>query len=109
VLGLQARRGDYLTTAKGIGAIDFEAIIESCSSIFDQSNVMVFSDDVGFADVMSLRFENIFKIRDELQRASDIDQMVAVSGSKSLLISISTFSWWAAFFSRNAVVYAPDP
>jgi hypothetical protein len=109
VLGLHARRGDYLTTAKGIGAIDFEAIIESGSSILNQSNVMVFSDDMGFVDAMSRRFENISKIPDELQGASDIDQMVALSGSKSLVISNSTFSWWAAFFSRNAVVYAPDP
>jgi hypothetical protein len=109
IAGIHIRRGDYLGTARNLGAIDFSKLFETSSFLENFKQRMVFSDDRSYAKQFSIEIDGALPIPQELEDASDLDQLVALSGARGLVISNSSFGWWAAYFSEASEIYAPKP
>lgn len=107
--GIHIRRGDYLGSAKNFGAIDFESTLNGESLVSHEERVVVFSDDTGYVESIFGTKKNTLALHTELREASDLDQLVALSGPRRLIISNSSFGWWAAYFSKSSDVLAPFP
>jgi hypothetical protein len=109
IAGIHIRRGDYLGTAKNLGAVDFSKLFKTTSLLQNFQRKIIFSDDRSFAEQFSSELDCASPVPQELEEASDLDQLVALSGACGLVISNSSFGWWAAYFSKATHIYAPEP
>lgn len=112
-LVVHVRLGDYLNQSQfGIPSIDYySSAIKKLIATKRYSKIWVFSDDLEGAKLripldcgVGIRF-----IRsDEYSSATTLEIMRLGNG---YVIANSTFSWWAAFLSRNnnVEIVAPDP
>lgn len=110
-IGVHVRRGDYLLNEnkKYFKNCEIKYYIDSISFISTELNikefdVLVFSDDIQWCKKnLSFGPKTKFINRDEL---SDFKMM---SRCEHLIISNSTYSWWAAYInsSSNRIICAP--
>lgn len=111
---MHVRRGDYLSEInKGMGVLSedyFQNALSIGRKLNPGSEVWIFSDDIPAArDVFlghgidGLRFITP-------PSATDVaESLVLMSLAPVLIISNSTFSWWAGALSSGAKVITPDP
>ena len=113
-LSIHLRLGDYLERKnKRFGVVYQEYIL---SSIRHLSMVKKFDDTVLFSNdtesaVRLLSDTSIQNLRVIPSETSTLESLFLMSNSLNLVISNSTFGWWAAFLSveSDKIVIAPSP
>jgi hypothetical protein len=111
---IHARRGDYLNHATTIGVLDEEYYRQALSSISsnrsEATGVWLFSDDPTWAEKLARSLTG-WQAEVISQPASSpaAEAMILMAQSSALVISNSTFSWWAAKLGGRKRVIAPNP
>lgn len=100
-IAIHVRRGDYIDNPfyVDLSKIDYyrRAINE-----FPNEKFIVLSDDVAFCKKYFMEIDKCeFSLGDELE---DLNMMASCKG---IIMSNSSFSWWAAYLSNAKVVIAP--
>lgn len=109
---IHIRRGDYLEHEKTFGVLPelyFYDSIKILSGADSQNNIWVFSDDPNYVkkSMPSLNGSRFPELEADF---SNEEILILMSQAKRLVISNSTFSWWAAAWSDpSAKIIAPDP
>lgn len=115
-VALHVRRGDYSKYKSKFGLLNekyFASVLEEiCSNTEGELNIFVFSDDLEEARSV-IKFEHSkakIHFLDDLNSLSAAETLVLMSIPKNIIISNSTFSWWAAFLGqKEKLVFVPDP
>jgi hypothetical protein len=111
---IHARRGDYLDHATTIGVLDEEYYRQALKKIAfnrpEAAGVWLFSDDLTWAEKLAISL-NGWKAEVISPPASSpaAETMMLMAQSSALVISNSTFSWWAAKLGVRKRVVAPNP
>jgi len=115
-LGIHMRRGDYLEDRhrKTQGALSLQFYLESSQEILNRHNInkiYIFTDDINWAKKNIKYFSQVeVEVIDPPILSDPAESLVLLSECKFILISNSTFSWWAGYLSRNnSNVWAPHP
>lgn len=109
---VHVRRGDYLGLSESFGVLHeeyFKNGIDQLSSSEDNDKVWVFSDDPYFVqqNFKSFKIDCFPEIDANL---SQEEVLFLMSQGRRIVISNSTFSWWAATFAgKSTSVIAPSP
>ena len=102
VTAIQVRRGDYIKFPKHHPLLTPEYYAKAVK-MANSTKVWVFSDDIQWCK------ENLhFDCPVEYIKEEDYIEMYLMSLCKNIVISNSSFGWWAAYLS-NANIYAPNP
>lgn len=110
---IHIRGGDFKNHLNSSGLLSFQYFqkaLEIGRKIIEPSNIWFFSDDEAYCDEMvkNLKIQNCRKIYPN-SGLSPAETLVLMSNGSGIIISNSTFSWWAAYLSKNPVyVIAPD-
>lgn len=114
-IAIHIRRGDYAQNMSTHGLLSSEYFGNSIELIRDSNskikfkNLLVFSDSmvdaVKIIDNLNLKLD-VIKV--DRQKLTDEESLILLSRSKNLVISNSTFSWWAARLGVDKdIVVAP--
>jgi glycosyltransferase involved in cell wall biosynthesis len=102
VTAIQVRRGDYIKFPNHHPLLTPDYYAKAVK-MANSAEVWVFSDDIQWCK------ENLhFDCPVEYIKEEDYIEMYLMSFCKNIVISNSSFGWWAAYLS-NANVYAPNP
>ena len=103
---IHVRLGDYVGhEIHGVCNVNYyNRAIEELKKRKDIQNFLLFSDDIQTARQM---FPSNFNI---IQNNIDVEDLFLMSFCKNFIIPNSSFSWWAAYLSKNndKLIYAPD-
>lgn len=108
-VGFHVRRGDYLAHKQSYN-LDYRAYLEAaCATLAGRTGrsdwaVSVYTDDPAWCEA------NLARSGVEIKRGGGmLDDFVSLMQCEHLIISNSTFAWWAAFLGRtdNGLVLAP--
>jgi hypothetical protein len=105
---IHIRGKDYIKDRSGIGnlgSLYFSNAIEDANS--SNQEVWVFTDDVEHTHRILNPLKISYSIIDQHNDLSAIETIYLIATAKKIIISNSTFSWWAGYISSNAQVYAP--
>lgn len=110
-VAVHVRRGDYKTFQGGkCLAVDYYKQAFRCitEKLGDNLKFLVFTDDVEFCRENLGFLKNAVYFSDVMQ-VSDVEEFAIMSMCRHFIIANSTFSWWAAYLSRqkNKVIIAP--
>jgi len=109
---VHVRRGDYLALSETFGVLEeeyFKNGVEQLSFNGGSNKVWVFSDDPHFVQ-QNFKSFNIDCFPEIDTNLSQEEVLFLMSRSKRIVISNSTFSWWAAAFAdKDASIVAPTP
>jgi hypothetical protein len=105
IICLHARFGDYLTVKDGNGKmkhiiIDEPYIISAIKLVKEKTGlerIKVFSDDIPY---FKANFGHLYDF-EYSTNANEVEDITEMSCCHSFIGSSSTFSWWAAWLSRN--------
>ena len=110
---LHIRRGDYLNHANTMGVLDFEYFYNALKLIpqDDDSVFWIFSDSINAAQHFAI-FAKLPETRTRIISATaelpDAESLILMSLGSALVISNSTFSWWAGYLNKKSqLVVAP--
>lgn len=107
---MHIRRGDYLASNESIGALSikyFKDALSELSTLGVNGRVWVFTDSPELIDAEFLD-EIDGEIISTPVEASPAEILSVMSLGKGIVISNSTFSWWAAYMNMNCKVIAPE-
>ena len=108
-LAIHIRGLDYLNTHENIGLLSHQYYLKALS-LFDLQNielVVLFTDDKVWATKIwrdiegcdkKYRHLNVYFLDSNIR---DLEAFFYLSTFKNVIISNSTFSWWATYFRRN--------
>lgn len=113
-VGIHLRRGDYILNKDLLGMLADEYFIETLEEIETVQaieKVFIFSDSIESARILCARIGpskcEVVVPPNDLNPAESI-MLLSLCGFQ--VISNSSFSWWAAYFSGNSdKIYAPEP
>lgn len=106
------RRGDYLSLSEKWGLLGYEYFKNAILSLVGQNpsaKILVFSDEPILALQLLDRgfFSNVEYFPSRSLR-NDFEELLLMGQSDKIVISNSTFSWWAAQLGQTKNVVAPD-
>lgn len=103
---IQVRRGDYIKFPDHHPLLPVEYFINAVESA-NPERLIIFSDDYTWCH-KNLQFKNI-SCEYRLEHDSDYMELYMMSLCKNLIISNSSFGWWAAYLNThpNKKIYAP--
>lgn len=113
-LSIHLRLGDYLERKnKKFGVVSLEYVLNSIrylSKSREFEDIVLFSNDTESA-MRLLSHTNIENLTVIPSETSTLESLFLMSNSPNLVISNSTFSWWAAFLPAESdkIVIAPSP
>lgn len=114
-IALHIRGGDYLIdTAKVLygGICDESYYLKALSAVPYERPVLVFTNDRAHADEILKNAHRKMTYAEDLQKSRDTGlDLYAMSKCTSLIISNSTFAWWAAricYEDKAKTVFAPS-
>ncbi len=113
-LSIHVRRGDYVQLKDKFGLLSKEYFENASEQALAVSNrqirrILLFSDDIPEARKLlsGINFGTISI--STVEGLSDVEELLLMAQSDLLIISNSTFSWWAAKLgTRPKIVFAPD-
>ena len=110
---LHFRAGDYFKHKDTFGVLGLQYYKDAITSLgqeFDSSEIWIFSDDLTSAKSVFCGFETErIKWIDPPSESRDIESLLLMSLAKTLIISNSTFSWWAGYWaSDDSKVICPN-
>lgn len=109
ILGVHARRGDYWAAQNRIGVLDVTAWLLDMRLFTDFDETWVFSDDEMAAAQIAKQIGCSARAISKPDGVSDLDVLQVMSHCTSLMISNSSFSWWAAVTGAKERVFYPSP
>jgi hypothetical protein len=105
---VHVRLGDYVHNRDGIGLLSvryFEEALDFLSTKLPDAEVWVFSDDIGAAKL------HLLSICDRVDRwvtpppgAQSCESLILMTEGSALVMSNSTFSWWAGYWSEASTM-----
>jgi hypothetical protein len=101
-ISVHIRRGDYMNVKESFGVLSgsyYSSAIDSIlqNSSLEYARVLVFSDDIDAAKQIFSQLEISLPVQfAESPENSPEETLILMSKSDALVISNSTFSWWAA-------------
>jgi hypothetical protein len=106
LVSLHIRRGDYLKFPTIHPFIGLNYINKSIS-LFDDYNILVFSDDIKWCKD-NIQKENVFYLNNDI-KLEDYQELWLMSLCDHNIISNSSFSWWGSYLNKNEnkIVVAP--
>lgn len=116
-INVHIRRGDYLlqanTSTLGLAGIDyFKRAMKLMSDFSKYQNFQVFSDSPELVMQDFVGYSNI-TFRDMPEPNDPLNELLSLSNSQGLIMSNSSFSWWAAWLMKHtnpsSIVIAPRP
>lgn len=114
-IAVHVRRGDYLDDRNSfIGALSTEYFLEAVSLLkqnheLRDREVWVFSNDIHFAKGEFYgRIEGVVHWIEPPAHSSEAESLLLLGSGEALVMSNSTFSWWAAVLGKPARVVAPS-
>lgn len=113
VIAIHVRLGDYKTDSK-IGVLNktyFANAISEVANLFGSSELWVFSNEIELARKL-IAVPSSVPIRYFGNReVGEVDTLQIMRLASTLIISNSTFSWWAAYlaFRDDVKIYFPTP
>jgi len=116
-LGLHVRRGDYVSNKSALnfhGVLPTNYFIEAIrfhEATFGIESVIIFSDDTTWCKKQNFTNLPVYYCEDfpyNLDYDFDLQELMLLSYSRYMVLSNSSFSWWASFFANDeCVVVAP--
>jgi len=110
---IHIRRGDYLKLQEDFGLLSKEYYLEAISRLDDyerEKPIWIFSDspDIVLNEIVNSDLGNAEVIISPPEVTAN-EILYLMSRGKRIVISNSTFSWWAAYFSQDHTkVFAPE-
>ena len=110
---IHIRRGDYLKLQDDFGLLPMRYYLEAISRLDDDERnkpIWIFSDspEVVTSEIANSDLANAEVIFSPSEVTAN-EILYLMSRGKRIVISNSTFSWWAAYFSQNGTkVFAPE-
>jgi hypothetical protein len=106
---IHVRRGDYLLSKNRINGVLSRKYYENALKLIpDNLELLIFTDS---PQIVRKQFKNIssnFRILEPPIDSDPVESLLLMSQASHLIISNSTFSWWAAAYSHSsAKIYAP--
>jgi len=101
-ISIHIRRGDYMNLKNSFGVLSGEYYNSAIKFILENSStkyarVLVFSDDIAIAKQLFCNLETSLPVQFAEPPKNDPDEsLMLMSQSGALIISNSSFSWWAA-------------
>ena len=101
-ISVHIRRGDYMNLLDSFGILSFEYYISAINYILENSStnysrLLVFSDDINLAKQLFSQQEVSLPVQFAESAENHPEEMLMLmSQSHALVISNSSFSWWAA-------------
>lgn len=111
ILGIHVRRGDYKKLKETFGLLDHVYYEKAIAQAFNEQfydEIWLFSDEPQEAKTIAQKFGNI-KLIEEPQGSNPLEAMILLSKCHGIVISNSTFAWWAAKMSLHSNIYIPSP
>lgn len=111
VVGLHVRRGDYVNLKDSFGLLSRNYYLDGLRSIEEQTQceeIWVFSDDLESAALLLSDLDRIRYI-DPPFESNPVESMLLLAKCKALIISNSTFAWWAGIINGGNMVFYPNP
>jgi hypothetical protein len=106
-IAIHVRRGDYSRFRDSIGLLSFNYYVDAIREIGPDRRVIVFSDDIEISREFPTSMD--FSYTPELTLGKAVDSLFLMLKFRNLVISNSTFSWWAAALGRSDKnIIAPD-
>lgn len=105
---IHIRGMDYISDQTGIGNLGssyFSIALKIAKK--PKQKIWVFTDDLEYAHRILTPIKISYTIIDEQRELNAIETIYLISSAKKIIISNSTFAWWAAYLSSEAQVYAP--
>jgi hypothetical protein len=107
-IGLHIRRGDYTIeeNSKHHGLLTDEYFSSILENFENDSSLMIYSDSP--IQIAKMGFvQSNFRVKESVAK-EPWETLALLSAHKVIVISNSTFSWWAAFLSDAEIVYFPS-
>ncbi|MEL7065041.1 MAG: alpha-1,2-fucosyltransferase, partial [Bacteroidota bacterium] len=99
---VHVRRGDYVT----IGwALPFSYYKDAIAKVWDGTSPLFIATD----DREDPFFKNFAQYEPQFIDAPPVDTIMTMSRAKNMVMSRSSFSWWAAFLGQHEKVVCPKP
>lgn len=106
-IALHVRRGDYSTFRETIGLLSSDYFRRAIQTLGGDRSVVIFSDDKDVEKEFS-EFGK-FLYSPELSQIHSVNSLLLMQQFKNIVISNSTFSWWAGVLGRgDKNVVSPD-
>ena len=108
-LVIHVRRGDYkLDKNRDIGCLSVEYFESVCGLHTESDEIWIVTDSPEKTHNEFKKFSKKTIVLDPPSNSDPVESMILMSKAKSIAISNSTFSWWAAKLSApDSNVYAP--
>ena len=110
---IHIRRGDYLKLQDDFGLLPMRYYLEAISRLDDDERnkpIWIFSDspEIVTSEIANSDLANA-EVMFSPSEVTANEILYLMSRGKRIVISNSTFSWWAAYFSQNGTkVFAPE-
>lgn len=111
-IAIHIRRGDFINHPfHNVCGMDYyKKAIEYMNAQIADSNIFVFSDDIEWCKKELYSYPRLEFVDDELLIDNPHYSLVLMSLCKNIIISNSSFSWWAAWLNSapNKIVVSPS-
>jgi hypothetical protein len=102
-VAIHVRRGDFLTN-KSFGACTINYYVEAIhriNSLVDNPIFVIFTNNKAWVKEHFPKDISYFIYSNDNEKNTDIEEMYLMTKFNSLIISNSTFSWWAAYLNNT--------
>jgi hypothetical protein len=111
-IAIHMRRGDYLKLRDEFGVLDIEYYVGITQSLMEMTDspIWIFTDspEIVRKEIEGTVLQNAMIIEPPVE-SSPNESMLLISKCHTIVMSNSTFSWWASYLSSpETVIYAPS-
>ena len=110
-LAIHFRRGDYIQLKETFGLLSNEYYLNALEEIrakYKFTDVFIFSDDLSHAKEMNLTYTNaVIHYVTPPSESNAAESLMLMSEAAGLILSNSTFAWWAAVLGNIDHVVCP--
>jgi hypothetical protein len=106
---LHIRRGDYTNPAnRANGILSIEYFQKVCNLLPTDLEILIFTDSPSEIRAELRVIDRRLRVLDPPMNSDAVESLLLMAQASHIVISNSTYSWWAATFApENAVIFAP--